>query len=362
MQLSKIDANPYTKMNLPDDEFINRIGGEEWTSFEHAVRDVMGARLDVAHRSTEIEPHVWRSAMCLIFALLEHNRSSLPEALEAPPANVIGKKRFMDAMKPLNKAAGIAIHLEEARPMRDELGYFQAIQTNLRKYTVSGTGRTEEDLNAAIQQIVSEAVASEGVVDIFGAAGLKRPDISVLSDEFLENVRESPHPNLQLEVLKKLINDEIKNVSRSNVVQSRKFSEMLERTLLAYQNRTLETAQIILELIELAKEMRDAPGRGEKLGLTEDEMAFYDALIDHGNVKELMGDNKLAEIAHDLVSAIRASVTIDWTQKEAVRANMRRKVKRLLRKHGYPPDKRAEALETVIEQAEAVCKDWSQAA
>ena len=159
----------------------------------------------------------------------------------------------------------------------------------------------------------------------------------MLSDKFLENVRESPYKNLQLEVLKKLISDEITSVSRANVVQSRKFSEMLEKTLLAYQNRNLETAQIIVELIDLAKEIRDEPGRGQKLGLTDDEMAFYDALADHGNIKELMSDKQLTAIAHDLVKTIRASVTIDWTQKEAVRADMCRKVKKLLPKHGYPP-------------------------
>ncbi len=273
-----------------------------------------------------------------------------------------GKKRFLDAMTVLNKAAGIAIHLEGARHMRDEVGFFQAVQSNLKKYTTGGSGKSDEELNAAIRQIVSEAVASEGVVDIFGAAGLKKPDISILSDDFLETVKVSPHKNLQLELLQKLINDEIHRMIRRNVVQGRKFSEMLEKTLLAYQNRTLEAAQIIMELIGLAKEMRDAPKRGDKLGLTEDEMAFYDALVDHGNVKELMDDKVLAAIAHDLVEAIRSSVTIDWTQKEAVRANMRRKVKRLLRKHGYPPDKRADAVITVIEQAEALCHDWAEAA
>jgi type I restriction enzyme R subunit len=271
-----------------------------------------------------------------------------------------GKKRFLDAMTVLNKAAGIAIHLEGARHLRDELGYFQAVQSNLKKYTTGGSGKSNEELNAAIRQIVSGAVSSEGVIDLFGSAGLKKPDISILSDEFLETVKTNPHKNLQLELLKKLLNDEITGMSGRNVVQSRKFSEMLERTLLAYQNRSLEAAQVILELIELAKEMRDTPKRGDKLGLTEDEMAFYDALVDHGNVKELMDDKVLAAIAHDLVDAIRSSVTIDWTQKEAARADMRRKVKRLLRKHGYPPDKRAEALVTVIEQAEVVCKDWAE--
>ena len=272
------------------------------------------------------------------------------------------KKRYVEAMTALNKAAGIALHLEGARHLRDEIGYFQAVQRNIQKYTVGGSGKTDAELNAAIQQIVSGAIASVGVLDVFGAAGLERPDISVLSDEFLETVRTSEHKNLQLELLKKLINDEIRTQTRRNVIQARKFSEMLERTLLAYQNRTLEAAQVIAELIELAKTMRDSPKRGDALGLTEDELAFYDALVDHGGVKELMGDKVLAAIAHDLVEAIRRSVTIDWTQKEAVRADMRRKVKRLLRKHGYPPDKREEAVITVLEQAEQVCRDWAGAA
>jgi type I restriction enzyme R subunit len=272
------------------------------------------------------------------------------------------KKRYVEAMTALNKAAGIALHLEGARHLRDEIGYFQAVQRNIQKYTVGGSGKTDAELNAAIQQIVSGAIASVGVLDVFGAAGLQRPDISVLSDEFLETVRTSEHKNLQLELLKKLINDEIRTQTRRNVIQARKFSEMLERTLLAYQNRTLEAAQVIAELIELAKTMRDSPKRGDALGLTEDELAFYDALVDHGGVKELMGDKVLAAIAHDLVEAIRRSVTIDWTQKEAVRADMRRKVKRLLRKHGYPPDKREEAVITVLEQAEQVCRDWAGAA
>jgi len=272
-----------------------------------------------------------------------------------------GKKRFLDAMVALNKAAGIALHLEGARAWRDPVGYFQAIQKNIKKYTLIG-GKTGEELDAAIRQIVSGAVGSEGVVDIFGAAGLQRPDISVLSDEFLETVKANPHRNLQLELLKKLLNDEIRGMRRRNVVQSRKFSEMLERTLASYQNRTIETAQVIMELIGMAKEMRDSPKRGESLGLNDDELAFYDALIDHGDVREVMGDEILAKIAHDLVESIRRSVTIDWTQKEAVRADLRRKVKRLLRRHGYPPDKQAAAVITVLEQAEQVAREWGEAA
>lgn len=271
------------------------------------------------------------------------------------------KKRYVEAMVALNKAAGIALHLEGARKYRDELGFFQAVQGNIQKYTVSASGKTDAELNAAIRQIVSGAIASEGVVDVFGAAGIPKPDISILSDQFLETVKKSEHKNLQLELLKKLLNDEIKAQAGRNVVQARKFSEMLERTLLRYQNRSLEAAQVILELIEMAKQMRDAPKRGDVLGLSEDELAFYDALADHGNVRDVMGDEVLSVIARDLVKAIRASVTIDWTQKEAVRADMRRKIKKLLRLHGYPPDKQAAAVVTVIEQAEKVCRDWAGA-
>jgi len=217
-------------------------------------------------------------------------------------------------------------------------------------------------MSAAIRQIVAGAVASQGVVDVFGEAGLARPDISVLSDEFLRAVADAEHKNLQLELLKKLLNDEIRRQGRRNVVLARKFSEMLANTLLRYQNRTIETAQVIAELIEMARGMRDAPKRGAALGLSEDEVCFYDALADHGDVREVMGDATLAAIAHDLVASIRRSVTIDWTQKATARADMRRKVKRLLRRHGYPPDKRKAAIVLVLEQAEVVARDWSRAA
>lgn len=205
------------------------------------------------------------------------------------------------------------------------------------------------------------APAARAFVDVFAAAGLKKPDISILSDQFLETVRHSPHKNLQIELLKKLLADEIKAQSRKNIVQAKRFSELLEKTLLAYQNRTLESAQVIAELIAMAKELRDTPKRNQQLGLSEDELAFYDALAAHGDVRSVMGDEVLAAIAHDLVTTIRNSVTIDWTQREAVRAAMRSKVKRLLRQHGYPPDQADAAIRTVIEQAETLCKDWAAA-
>ena len=286
------------------------------------------------------------------------------EALAATANHVLGldegKKRFLDAMVALNQASGIAIHLEGARHLRDEVGLFQALQKNLSKYT-TGSGQGTEALNAAIRQIVSKAVVSEGVVDVFGAAGLPKPDISILSEEFLETVVQSEHTNLQVELLHNLLNQEVQAHRKKNVVLSRKFSEMLDRTMLAYQNRTLEAAEVILQLLDMAKELQNAPQRGAELGLTDDELAFYDALAAHGNVREVMGDDVLGVIAQDLVEAIRQSVTIDWTQKEGVRARMRTRVKRLLRKHGYPPDKREEAVLTVIDQAEAVCREWGRA-
>lgn len=273
-----------------------------------------------------------------------------------------GKDRFLKAMTELNKAAALCLHLEEAQPHRDELSFFQTVQRNIAKYTVTGSGENPEHLDAAIRQIVSSAITSDGVIDIFDKAGIERPDISILSDEFLASVQASPNRNLQIELLRKLLNDAIKTHQRRNVVQSRRFSELLQRTILKYQNRTLEAAEVILELIKLAEDLRDAPKRGDALGLSEDELAFYDALAAHGGVREVMGDEVLSKIAHDLVEAIRASVTVDWTQKESVRARMRSKVKWLLRKHRYPPDKRQAAVDTVIEQAEHVCRDWANAA
>jgi type I restriction enzyme R subunit len=272
-----------------------------------------------------------------------------------------GKRRFLDAMSALNKAAGIAIHLEEARPLRDDVAFFQAVQKNVRKYATSpaGSGRSSEELGAAIRQIVSSAVHSDGVVDVFGLAGIERPDLSILSAEFLATLRESPHKNLQIEALRKLLQDEIRAQERRNVVQARRFSEMLDQTIAGYQNRSLEAAEVVLELIEMAKAIREAPKRGEALGLTEDELAFYDALADHDGVRDVMADDVLGAIAHDLAEAIRRSVTIDWTEKEAVRAKMRARVKRLLRRHGYPPDKREAAVATVLEQAEHIARDWA---
>ena len=224
-----------------------------------------------------------------------------------------------------------------------------------------GEARTAEDLDHAVRQIVSRAVVSEGIVDVSPAAGLTRPDISILSEEFLAEVRAMPHRNLAVELLRKLLSGEIRQRHRKNVVQARSFSEMLERSLRRYQNRAIEAAQVIEELIGLAREMREASARGETLGLTEDEIAFYDALETNDSTVKVLGDETLRLIARELIAAVRANVTIDWTVRENVRAHLRVLVKRILRKHGYPPDKQEKATQTVLEQAEVLSGHWAYA-
>ncbi len=268
------------------------------------------------------------------------------------------KDRFMQAVTALTKAFALAVPHEKAIGIRDDVRFFQTVRAGLAK-TTPAVGKSQEELDFAVRQIVSKAVASEEVIDIFSAAGLKTPDISILSDEFLAEVRELPHKNLAFEVLKKLLNDEIKARSRKNLVQSRSFAEMLEQTILRYQNRSIETAQVIAELIEVAKAMREAHKRGEELRFTEEELAFYDALEVNDSAVKVLGDETLKTIARELVEAVRRNVTIDWTVKESVRAKLRTMVKRILRKYGYPPDKQEKATQTVLEQAELLCKDWA---
>jgi type I restriction enzyme, R subunit len=281
----------------------------------------------------------------------------IPAAMDFVLGLEDGKNRYVKAVSELGKAFALVSSMDEAIAIRDEVGFFQAIKVAIGKHTTRDN-RSADDLDTAVRQIVSKAVASDEVIDIFAAAGLKNPDISILSDEFLEEVRGLPQKNLALEVLRKLLNDEIKTRSRKNLVQSRTFSEMLENTIKRYQNRSIEAAQVIAELIELAKEIRQAQNRGEDLGLTEDEVAFYDALEVNDSAVLELGDATLKAIARDLVQAIRNNVTIDWTMKEGVRAKLRVTVKRLLKKYGYPPDKQDRATVTVLQQAELLCKDW----
>ena len=240
----------------------------------------------------------------------------------------------------------------------DDVGFLQAVQSVLAKRSVVEQ-KTREELDHAVRQIISRAVAPEGVIDIFAAAGLPKPDISILSDEFLAEVRGMEHRNLEVELLQKLLNGEVASRRRRNVVQARSFAEMLETAIRRYRNRSVAAAQVIEELIELARDVREASARGEELGLTEDELAFYDALETNDSAVQVLGDKTLCVIARELVRTVRANVTIDWTLRENVRANLRRLVKRILRKHGYPPDKQEKATMTVLEQAEVLSAGWA---
>jgi len=241
------------------------------------------------------------------------------------------------------------------------VGFFQAVRAALIKH-IPDNRKPPEVLDQAIRQIVSKALVSGEIVDIFAAAGLKKPDISILSDEFLAEIRGMPQRNLAVELLRKLLVGEIKARSQSNVVQARSFTELLERSIRRYQNRAIETAQVIEELIALAKDMRAANARGEKLGLTEDELAFYDALETNDSAVKVLGEPTLKTIARELVAIVRKNVTIDWTLRENVRAQLRVVVKRILRKYGYPPDKQEKATQTVLEQAELLSETWAAAA
>ena len=266
----------------------------------------------------------------------------------------------MSAVRELSQAFALAVPHPETVRIRDYVGFFQAVRVALSKRAAT-EARPEEELNLAVRQIISRAVASEGVMDIFAAAGLEKPDISVLSDEFLAEVQGMPHRNLAVELLQKLLRGEVSTRRRKNVVQARSFSEMLELTLRRYQNRAIEAVHVIEELIGLAKEMREANARGERLGLSEDELAFYDALETNDSAVQVLGDDTLREIARELVETVRGNVTIDWTLRENVRANLRRLVRRILRRHGYPPDKQEKATVTVLEQAEALSEGWAVA-
>ena len=270
------------------------------------------------------------------------------------------KLRFMQAAAELSKAFALVATEDKAVEIREHVAFFQCIRAQLAKLSVSGSdGKGPEDLDHAIRQIISRAVASDQVIDIFAAAGMQQPNIAVLSDEFLAEVRGMPQRNLALEMLKKLLNDEIKTRSRKNLVQSRSFAEMLEKSIRAYQNRSLDAAQVIAKLVELAKDMREAHRRGEDLGLTDDEVAFYDALEVNDSAVKVLGEPTLRDIARELVDAVRKNVTIDWTVKDSVRAKLRILVKRILKKHGYPPDKQEHATQTVLKQAELLCADWA---
>ncbi len=270
------------------------------------------------------------------------------------------KQRFMQAATELSKAFALVATEDKAIEIREEVALFQCIRAQLAKLSTGGDGgKKGEDLDHAVRQIISRAVASDHVIDIFAAAGMQQPNIAILSDEFLAEVQGMPQRNLALEMLRKLLNDEIKTKAKKNLVQSRSFAEMLEKSVRAYQNRSLDAAQVIAHLVQLAKDMRAAHRRGEDLGLSDDEVAFYDALEVNDSAVKVLGEPTLRDIARELVDSVRRNVTIDWTVKESARAKLRVLVKRILKKHGYPPDKQEKATLTVLAQAELLCKDWA---
>lgn len=283
--------------------------------------------------------------------------SLLPFAQEHILQQEDGKKRFVGAVTELSKAFALAVPHEAALEIRDDIAFFQAIKSVLTKSVAEGS-HTSGEMELAIRQLISKAVSSNEVIDIFSAAGLKKPDISILSDEFLAEVRDMPHRNLAVELLRKLLEGEIKTRSKKNIVQSRSFSELLDKAMKRYQNRAIETAQVIEELIELARDLKAADQRGEDMGLTDDEVAFYDALEVNDSAVAVLGDATLRLIAQELVAMVRKSLSVDWSMRENVRAQMRIMIKRILRQYGYPPDKQEKATDLVLEQTEMFCQVW----
>ncbi|MDR2015946.1 MAG: type I restriction endonuclease subunit R, partial [Azoarcus sp.] len=267
------------------------------------------------------------------------------------------QRRFADAVLALSKAFALAASSDEAREIREEAGFFQAIRAALVK-TGTGAGTSRQDREFAIQQIVSRAVVSTEIVDILAAAGIKSPDISILSDEFLREVQQMEKKNLGLEALRKLLNDNIRSRTKTNVVEARAFSERLEDAIARYHANAITTAEMMQELINLAKDIRAARSRGEEQGLSDEEIAFYDALAENDSAVQVMGDDKLRVIAHELLVSLRENVTVDWAHRESARARLRVLVKKILRKYGYPPDLQDAAVQTVLQQAEVLLSGW----
>ncbi|GAB3390701.1 type I restriction endonuclease subunit R [Lysobacter fragariae] len=268
------------------------------------------------------------------------------------------QRRYQDAVLALSKAYSLASASDEAKTIREEVGFFQAIRAALVK-TATGSGVTSQEREFAIQQIVSRAVVSTEIVDILKAAGIQSPDISILSDEFLAEVQQMQKKNLALEALRKLINDGIRSRSKANIVETRAFSERLEDAVARYHANAVTTAEVLQELIKLAKDIRAARQRGEESGLSDEEIAFYDALAENESAVEAMGDDNLRVIAHELLVSLKGNVSVDWAHRDSARARMRVLVKRILRKYGYPPDLQDAAVQTVLQQAEALSAVWS---
>jgi type I restriction enzyme R subunit len=270
-----------------------------------------------------------------------------------------GKKRFADTALAMSKAFSLCCTLDEAKAVREEVAFMQAVKVILTKRELSDKKRTNEARELAIRQIISSAVVSDKVVDVFEAVGLDKPNIGILDDAFLAEVRNLPERNLAVELLERLLEGEIKSRFASNVVQEKKFSELLANVVTRYQNRAIETAQVIEELIDMAQKFRAAANRGEELGLSEDEIRFYDALANNESAVRELSDETLKKIAHELTENLRQNITVDWSSRESVRARLRLMVKRILRKYKYPPDQEDGAVELVLRQAEALGEAWA---
>ena len=268
-----------------------------------------------------------------------------------------GKKRYVNEVTALSKALAMAIPHDQAIDAKDEIGFFQAVKSRLQKFD-RGTGMTDEQVESAIRQVIDKALVSDKVIDVFDAAGIRKPDISILSEEFLAEIKGMPHQNIALETLKKLLNDEIKMRGTKNLVQAKSLMEMLESSILRYQNKVISAAEVIQELINLAKEIKESDKRGEKLGLSDYELAFYDAVANNESARDVLGNDILRDLAIYLVETVRKNASIDWTIRTNARAKLKVKVKRALRKFGYPPDQQKLAMETVLKQAELLAKEW----
>ena len=278
-----------------------------------------------------------------------------------------GKERFIENVIKLQRAFGLAVPHPKALEIRDDLAFFQAIKARFSKFDETAKTRTNEEIETAIRQIINDAIISSEIVDVFDAAGIRKPDISILSDEFLAEIHGMERKNLALELLKRLLSDEIKTRSQMNMVQGRKFSEMLAEAIKRYQNGLIDSAKIIEELIQLAKDIRAADERGEKLNLRKDELAFYDALADNPNAESLLGDQVLKQIAHELTENVRNNTSIDWQYKQSVQAKLRVLVKRILRKYKYPPDDPSTgeytvSVNRVLDQATQLADYWTKGA
>lgn len=268
-----------------------------------------------------------------------------------------GKKRYINEVTALSKAFAIAVPHDKAMDVKDEISFFQAVKARLAKFDSISSGKSDEELETTIRQVIDKALVTEKVIDVFDAAGLKKPDISILSEEFLMELKGMKHKNIALEVLKKLLNDEIKSRAKKNLVQSKTLKEMLENSIRKYHNKILTAAEVIEELINLSKGIVEMDKEPEKMGLTDFEYAFYTAVADNDSAKELMGKEKLRELAVVLTESIRKNATIDWTIKESVKAKLKVSVKRILRRYGYPPDMQKLATDTVLKQAESIAKE-----